>query len=93
MMPPETSYALAPDGVHIAYRITGQLAGHAVDLVMMQGTVAHLEIAWEDSRLSRLFERLGSFSRLTRFDPRGMGMSDVLHELPTFEQQVRTSEP
>jgi class 3 adenylate cyclase len=88
MIPPETRYALAPDGVHIAYQINGRPAGDAVDLVMMQGTVAHLEIAWEDSRLRRLFERLGSFSRLIRFDRRGMGMSDVLHELPTFEQQV-----
>ena len=88
MIPPETRYALAPDGLHIAYQINGPPAGDAIDLVMMQGTVAHLEIAWEDSRLRRLFERLGSFSRLIRFDRRGMGMSDVLHELPTFEQQV-----
>jgi class 3 adenylate cyclase len=81
----ETLYTVAPDGVHIAYQVTG--AGD-VDLVMMHGTVSHLEIAWEDPKLRRLYERLGSFARLIRFDRRGMGMSDGLRELPTLSQQV-----
>jgi class 3 adenylate cyclase len=81
----ETQYALAPDGVHIAYQVTG---GGELDLVLMQGAVAHLELAWEDARLSRLFDRLGAFSRLIRFDRRGMGMSDPLDRLPTFEEQI-----
>jgi class 3 adenylate cyclase len=85
MLPPETRYALAPDGVQIAYQVTG---GGEVDLVFMQGAVAHLELAWEDARLSRLFERLSAFSRLIRFDRRGMGMSGVLTQPPTLEQQV-----
>lgn len=54
----------------------------------MMGAVSHLEIAWEDSRLSRLFERLSAFSRLIRFDRRDMGMSDALEKLPTFEEQM-----
>lgn len=83
--PPETQYARAPDGVHIAYQVSGE---GEVDLVLMMGAVAHLEIAWEDLRLSRLFERLSGFSRLIRFDRRGMGMSDPLDQLPTFEEQV-----
>ncbi|MDQ4004705.1 MAG: hypothetical protein M3135_00175, partial [Actinomycetota bacterium] len=69
-MIPETRYAVASDGVQIAYQVTG---GGDVDLVFMQGAVAHLELAWEDPRLSRLFERLSAFSRLIRFDRRGMG--------------------
>ncbi len=85
MQPPETQYALAPDGVHIAYQVTG--AGE-VDLVLMQGAVAHLEIAWEDQRFRRLFERLSAFARLIRFDRRGMGMSDPLEGLPIFDDQV-----
>ena len=80
-----TKYALASDGVHIAYQVTG---GGETDLVLMQGTVAHLEIAWEDPKLRRLFDRLGSFSRLIRFDRRGMGMSDGLDQLPSFGTQV-----
>jgi class 3 adenylate cyclase len=83
--PPETRYALAPDGVHIAYQVSGE---GEVDLVFMQGAVAHLEIAWEDHRLRRLFERLSSFTRLIRFDRRGMGMSDPLGALPEFEAQI-----
>jgi pimeloyl-ACP methyl ester carboxylesterase len=82
---PETQYASAPDGVKIAYQVTGD---GELDLVLMQGAVAHLELAWEDARLSRLFDRLGAFSRLIRFDRRGMGMSDPLDQLPTFDEQV-----
>lgn len=83
---PETLYAQAPDGLKIAYQVNGS---GDIDLVFMQGAVAHLELAWEDPRLSRLFERLGSFSRLIRFDRRGMGMSEVTHRPGTLEEQVR----
>lgn len=38
----ETRYAQAPDGVHIAYQVSGS---GDIDLVMMHGTVSHLEIA------------------------------------------------
>jgi class 3 adenylate cyclase len=82
---PETRYASGPDGLKIAYQITG---GGDIDLVFMQGAVAHLDLQWEDPRLTRLFERLSAFSRLIRFDRRGMGMSGVLERLPTFEEQV-----
>lgn len=82
---PETQYTLAPDGVHIAYQVSGS---GEIDLLLMHGTVSHLEIAWEDPKLRRLYERLGEFSRLIRFDRRGMGMSDPLDRLPTFDEQV-----
>lgn len=85
MTPPETEYALAPDGVHIAYQVTGS---GDVDLVLMHGTVSHLEIAWEDPKLRRLYERLGEFTRLIRFDRRGMGMSDQLDAIPGFGEQI-----
>ncbi|HEY7761624.1 MAG TPA: alpha/beta hydrolase, partial [Actinomycetota bacterium] len=85
MTPPETKYALAPDGVHIAYQVTGS---GDVDLVLMHGTVSHLEIAWEDPKLRRLYERLGEFTRLIRFDRRGIGMSDPLDAIPVFEDQL-----
>jgi pimeloyl-ACP methyl ester carboxylesterase len=85
MIPPETRYARAADGVQIAYQVTGS---GDLDLVLMQGAVSHLELQWEDPRLSRLFERLSAFSRLIRFDRRGMGMSGVLDRPPTFDKQV-----
>jgi class 3 adenylate cyclase len=84
-VPPETRHALASDGLKIAYQVTG---GGDIDLVFMQGAVAHLELAWEDPRLTRLFERLSGFSRLIRFDRRGMGMSGVMDRAPTLEEQV-----
>src|ERR671919_2509673 len=83
--PPETQYATASDGLKIAYQVTGS---GDLDLVFMQGAVAHLDLAWEDPRLSRLFERLSSFSRLIRFDRRGMGMSGVTDRPATLEEQV-----
>jgi class 3 adenylate cyclase len=83
---PETQFAVTPDGLHLAYQVTGS---GDLDLVLMLGTVAHLEIAWEDARLTRLFERLSSFSRLIRFDRRGMGMSEGMDRLATFEEQVQ----
>jgi class 3 adenylate cyclase len=82
---PETEYAKTPDGLHLAYQVTGS---GELDLVLMLGTVAHLEIAWEDPRATRLFERLSSFSRLIRFDRRGMGMSEAMDRLASFEEQV-----
>jgi class 3 adenylate cyclase len=85
MAMPETLYATGSDGVHIAYQVTGD---GDLDLVLMHGAVAHLEMGWEDPKLRRVYERLGAFTRLIRFDRRGMGMSDGLSELPTFDQQV-----
>jgi class 3 adenylate cyclase len=82
---PTTEYARAPDGLQIAYQVTG---GGELDVVFMQGAVAHLELAWEDPRLSRLFERLSAFSRLIRFDRRGMGMSGVTDRPATLDEQV-----
>jgi len=85
MTMPDTRYATGVDGVHIAYQVSGD---GDVDLVLMHGAVAHLEMGWEDRHLRRLFERLEGFVRLIRFDRRGMGMSDGLSELPTFGQQL-----
>jgi class 3 adenylate cyclase len=85
MVPVETQYAVGADGVHIAFQITGR---GDVDIVLMHGLVSHLEIAWEDPNLRRLYERLGSFARLIRFDRRGMGMSGELDALPTLDAQV-----
>jgi class 3 adenylate cyclase len=67
-----THYAKSGN-VHIAYQVTGS---GPLDLVMVPGFVSHLDLAWEEPALVHLNERLGSFSRLIRFDKRGTGMSD-----------------
>jgi len=62
---PETRYAKSGD-VHIAYQISG--AGPR-DLVLASGFVSHLELDWDRPAAAHVFERLGKFARLIRFDP------------------------
>ena len=65
--PPKTQYAKSGD-LHIAYQVTGK---GPFDLVFVPGFVSHLEYQWEYPGSARLFERLGSFSRLICFDKSG----------------------
>ena len=54
----------------------------------MPGFFSHLEIDWEHPGSARLFERLGSFARLIRFDKRGTGLSDRAVGLPDLETRM-----
>ncbi len=45
-----------------------------------------LDLVWVPGFVS--LERLGSFSRLIRFDKRGTGLSDRMAEIPTLEQRM-----
>jgi class 3 adenylate cyclase len=65
-------YARSGD-VNIAYAVTGD---GPLDLVLVPGFITHLEVDWDEPRHARFLERLGSFSRLIRFDKRGTGLSD-----------------
>jgi pimeloyl-ACP methyl ester carboxylesterase len=68
---PKTQYTKS-GALHIAYQVTGT---GPLDLVFVPGFVSHLEYQWEHPRSAHFFERLGSFSRLIRFDKRGTGRS------------------
>ncbi len=46
---PETHYAKADDGVHIAYQVFGS---GAFDLVVIPGFISHVELCWEDEALA-----------------------------------------
>jgi class 3 adenylate cyclase len=70
---PETRYARALDGTHIAYTSLGD---GPVDLVYLQPWVSHLEYIWHEPRHARFLARFASFSRLILFDRRGTGLSD-----------------
>ncbi len=83
-MPAETRYAKSGD-VHIAYQVTGN---GPFDLVWVPGFVSHLEVDWENPVKVRIFERLGSFCRLIRFDKRGTGLSDRGAAIPSLEQRM-----
>ena len=80
----ETRYAKSGD-VYIAYQVSGQ---GAFDLVMVPGFVSNVEAAWQNPQMAHLLRRLGSFSRLIRFDKRGTGMSDRMAEVASLEQRM-----
>jgi class 3 adenylate cyclase len=84
MEPPETRYAKSGD-VHIAYQVSGD---GPLDVVLVPGFVSHLESDWDEPRSAHFLERLGSFSRLIRFDKRGTGLSDRPPGLPDLETRM-----
>jgi class 3 adenylate cyclase len=67
-----TRYAKNGD-IYIVYETLGD---GPIDLVWVQGSITNLDIMWEEPRYRRFCERLAAFSRLIRFDKRGMGLSD-----------------
>ncbi len=73
------------DDLNIAYQVTG---GGDVDLVLVAGFVSHLMLDWTERRHAHFLERLGTFSRLIRFDKRGTGMSDRPQGLPDIETRM-----
>ena len=82
--PGETRYARS-DGASIAYQVTGS---GPVDIVMVNGWISNVELAWEHPNPRYFLRRLSSFARLINFDKRGTGLSDRSGELPTFEQRM-----
>jgi pimeloyl-ACP methyl ester carboxylesterase len=70
-MTPETRYARSGD-VNIAYQVVGDAPR---DLVLVPGWVSNVEVFWDDPRVARFLERLGSFARLILFDKRDTGLS------------------
>jgi pimeloyl-ACP methyl ester carboxylesterase len=81
---PQTRYAKAPDGTSIAYQVVGD---GPVDLVYSSGIWSNVELMWDDPDWAYFLERLASFSRLTVFDMRGIGLSDRGPEPPSIELQ------
>ena len=74
---PKTRYAHSGD-LSIAYQVHGS---GAHDIVFLGGTQANLETAWQFPEAVRLFERLGRFARVIRFDRRDHGLSDAADDL------------
>jgi class 3 adenylate cyclase len=71
--------------VNIAYQVTGN---GSLDLVLVSGFVSHLDNDWAHPESARFLERLGSFTRLIRFDKRGTGLSDRSVGLPDLETRM-----
>jgi class 3 adenylate cyclase len=83
-MPGTISYTRSGD-VNIAYEVTGD---GPIDLVLVPGFFSHLETYWDHPDIAAMFERLGSFARLIRFDKRGTGLSDRSVGMPDLEQRM-----
>ncbi len=79
----ETRYARSGD-VHIAYQVFGD---GPRDIVLIPGTISHVELYWESPPNRHLLERLSSFARVIVFDKRGQGLSDRVGE-QTLEERI-----
>jgi pimeloyl-ACP methyl ester carboxylesterase len=76
-------YARSGD-VHIAYRVFGD---GPRDIVLIPGTISHVELLWEVPSNEHLLKRLTAFARVIVFDKRGQGLSDRVAE-QTLEERV-----
>ena len=76
-------YARSGD-VHIAYRIFGD---GPRDIVLIPGTISHVELLWELPSHHHLLKKLTAFARVIVFDKRGQGLSDRVAE-QTLEERV-----
>jgi len=83
--PPETRYATAEDGAHLAFVTFGD---GPVDLLWVHGFLGGLEIMWESPLIQAFSRALASLARLIRYDLRGTGLSDRSASLPDLETQV-----
>ena len=81
MVLPETRYARSGE-LAIAYQVHG--AGD-VDLLFSGSTASNVETAWLLPEAAQLFERLGRFARVIRFDRRDSGCSDPYVDDLTLE--------
>jgi len=82
---PAIRYARTRDGVSIAYQAFG--AG-TTPLVIIHPWISHVEIYWEWAGFRRFAAALAETCRVLHFDKRGVGLSDRLVTIPTFEARL-----
>jgi class 3 adenylate cyclase len=81
---PKTQYAKKGE-ISIAYQVLGD---GPIDLVLVNGLVAHMDLLWTEPQATASLRQLGSFSRLILFDKPGTGLSDPVAGAPTVEQRM-----
>ena len=69
---PVTRYVKAPDGVSIAYQVTGD---GPLDLVVPATLTVPVDFLWDEPGFVRFAKHLGRFSRTVWCDARGIGAS------------------
>lgn len=82
-MDPPVKYAKNGE-VHIAYRVFGS---GAHDIVLIPGTISHVELLWTVPVYQHLVNRLSAFARVIVFDRPGQGLSDRVSQL-TLEDRI-----
>jgi class 3 adenylate cyclase len=70
---PETRYARSVDATNLAYQVSGE---GLLDLVVLGAGPFPIDLLWDDPGFIRVSERLGRFSRVVWFQPRGTGASE-----------------
>jgi class 3 adenylate cyclase len=78
---PETRYVRSGE-IAIAYQVHGS---GAHDVLFSGSTASNVETVWTLPEAHRLFERLGRFARVIRFDRRDTGVSDPIKDDLTLE--------
>ncbi len=82
---PNTRYVRSGE-LAIAYQVFGS-GDH--DLVFSGGTASNVEAVWRLPEAVRLFERLGRFARVIRYDRRDTGLSDPIKDDLTLEAHAQ----
>jgi class 3 adenylate cyclase/pimeloyl-ACP methyl ester carboxylesterase len=81
---PQTQYARSGD-VNIAYQVAGQ---GPIDVLVVPGSISHLEVVHELPCISSNLQRLMRFARIIGFDKRGQGLSDRASGVPSLEERM-----
>jgi class 3 adenylate cyclase len=80
--PPELEYVKTDDGLHLAYHVGGV---GPPDVLLMMSSAFPVQDQMEGSECRRFLRRLEGFSRVIRFDRRGIGNSDPVR---SFDEHV-----
>jgi class 3 adenylate cyclase len=78
----DTRYAVTPDGVHIAYQVTGE---GPVDFVWQFDHTGDVDLVWERPVLGSFLREVSRFSRVILHDRRGTGLSSRNVAVPNLE--------
>ena len=81
---PRTRYARSGE-INIAYQVVGD---GPIDLIIVPGSISHVEMVHELPAVSGNVQRLARFARVITFDKRGQGLSDRVSGVPSLEERM-----
>ena len=87
-MKQEIRFCHSPDGVRIAYAVSGS----GPPLVRVANWLTHLNLDWESPVWSHWFAEFSRGSSFVRYDPRGTGLSDRYVDMISLEAWLQDLE-